>query len=1443
MADELNRPAHEPASPPPSPPSSPPTSPPAASRRRAWHPWRWLGGSLLLLVLLVGAAIGGVVWALTTPAGTAWALSLVPGVSVTAPQGALIGDFSAERIEANVPGTGDIRLDAPRWQGLSIARGDHGRWLRLHIDSLHVERVVFAPSTAAKPASAPPALPDSLRLPIEVVIGDASIGEFRFGGADAVPVRDIHAAIHLGAEGGAVHSFEALRGAYDKGQASGSARIAADAPFAVGLRVGLAGIDSTPSWQARLVAEGPLAALDVTATARVDATTTHAAQSLDARAIVKPFAAWPLGELRASTSALDLSAFASAAPATALSGEAVATTSAIDQPAVVSLRLDNARAGRYDEGLLPLRSLRAELRARPDHPSVLEVQTLSADLGSAQAPAGRIVASGRWAPERATFAIELQQVRPSLLDGRAPQASLAGSVSIVGTGLASGPPESRAVEIVADIVGQLLDPAVPRAAPREAKLKLSARLGERAIDLRSFDAVLGDARATLSGKLTRSAADAPWRAAGKMTVVDFDPVPWWPGAKDTPLARGTNRINADADFDLVLPSAAPTGSPFDALNALRGEAALSITRSAIAGVPFAAEAAFVNQEGRARPSFDVVVAGNHLSGQGRLAAAGSKRDEWQVSIDAPQLGRLAPLLADAGAATGADKPPAVAGTLSAKASVNGRWPDVTSEGELRAAALRYGGLTLRQADGRWRVGSADNARIDASLSIDDLQSEGRTIERIRAKLDGTARAHRAEVRIESQALPPEWVDTLMAEAAARGVAVSASAGAAPRAAATAASAAASTATNPATPNGRSELLLTAAGGLVEAGGEPAAGWRGRLVELVARSVDTPRRTWLQVRDVSGSVFWAGGPLRVDVQPGRAEALGATLRWKRIAYRGASGRAADARLDLEATIDPIAVAPILRRLQPDFGWDGDLEIGARIEVHSNPAITAEIVVERTRGDLVVAQDFGRQKLGLSDLRFGIDAKAGVWNATVAMAGSTLGVASGAVTARTGSGTAWPEASTPIEGVLELRVADLGSWGTWVPAGWRLGGRLHASASIGGRLGAPSYTGRLEGSKLTARNFLQGINVTDGELAVALEGETARIERFVVHGGQGTARLTGEARLGETPTANLALTADAFELLGRVDRRIVASGKATMRLDAKTIALSGGFKVDEGLIDFTRADAPTLGDDVVVVRRPGGGASPAAESKALAAARVDPPAGRDVKLDLRINVGEKLRIRGRGLDASLRGELHITSPGGNMRVEGSIRAVDGTYQAYGQKLAINRAVITFNGPIDNPRLDIEATRPDLDEVRVGVVVTGTVLNPRVRLFSEPELSDVDKLSWLVLGKPATSTGGAESALLQRAALALLSGEGPGAADKVTRALGLDEFSVRSGAGGVTDTIVSVGKQISDRWYVGYEQGLNSTTGSWQLIYRIARRFTVKAQAGGDNAIDVNWTLRWK
>jgi translocation and assembly module TamB len=247
--------------------------------------------------------------------------------------------------------------------------------------------------------------------------------------------------------------------------------------------------------------------------------------------------------------------------------------------------------------------------------------------------------------------------------------------------------------------------------------------------------------------------------------------------------------------------------------------------------------------------------------------------------------------------------------------------------------------------------------------------------------------------------------------------------------------------------------------------------------------------------------------------------------------------------------------------------------------------------------------------------------------------------------------------------------------------------------------------------------------------------------------------------------------------------------------------------------------------------GGNGSKPAAAGALANADVD----------LRVDLGQALRLRGRGLDTLLRGQLRVTTPGGQLAVNGVVRAEEGTYTAYGQNLRIERGNLIFRGEVGTPQLDILALRADIDQ-RVGVVVIGTPVNPRVRLYSEPDLGQLDTLTWLVLGRAPEGLGRDDTALLQRAALALLAGE-RGGGDGFLQKIGLDELSLsRANTGGVNDTIISLGKQISKRVYVGYEHALGGAGGTLQLIYRIANRITLRARTGSENAVDAIWTWRW-
>ena len=215
-----------------------------------------------------------------------------------------------------------------------------------------------------------------------------------------------------------------------------------------------------------------------------------------------------------------------------------------------------------------------------------------------------------------------------------------------------------------------------------------------------------------------------------------------------------------------------------------------------------------------------------------------------------------------------------------------------------------------------------------------------------------------------------------------------------------------------------------------------------------------------------------------------------------------------------------------------------------------------------------------------------------------------------------------------------------------------------------------------------------------------------------------------------------------------------------------------------------------------------------------------------------IGTRLRISAQIRHGQSRQCQHV-SP---RRIRSQREPVDHV-ATFGQ---IERGDIVFTGALDNPRLDILATRPNTD-VRVGVLISGNAQSPRVQLHSEPEMSESDKLSWLLLGRASEGLGRNDTAIIQRAAVALLAGEGEAPTDTLLRRLGLDDLSVRQSDTDVRETVISLGKQLSRRWYVGYERGVNTTTGTWQLIYRIAQRFSVRMQSGFENAIDVLWTWR--
>jgi translocation and assembly module TamB len=1395
---------------------------------------------LTLLVLLLAGLAGSAWWVWRSPAALPWVLQNVPGLQAAGVTGSLAsGRLQIAQLDWQLPTqAGRLRLWQVDVDGARVVLWPRpGAQALVQVGRLQAERAQYdSPPPSGQPLQAPA----DLRLPIDLAVQQLAIDDLQI---DALPpVRQLRATVALGADSGRQHRVDGLQLALETGTAAtpapvklaGQLQIGTAAPLAVqarlqasspGMAPGAPGSaqprrQAVPPWQATLSAQGPLAALQTELQLRGDAPAGGTAPQLQARATVQPFAAWPLGTLQLQTAGLDLAALSPRLPQTRLAGRADLQTLGRNQPAALSATLDNSLPGAWDTGRLPLRQLQLQASGRPDQTDRLRLDRFNLLLGDAVGVAGRITGQGNWRGDALGLQLQIDQLLPARLHGSAAPLRLSGPLAVEARGLPSAAATTAAPSVAAApptvAVDGTLNGQWADGSGLPMQLRLVGEASPRHLLITQAEARAGSALAKVSGQA--QAEGGGWRLQGQATLADFDPRPWWRGPEGSAWRRGPHRLQGEVSANLLWRPALAARAGDLAIDrllaALDGDARLRLADSQLAGVPLAADIALQSQGPSAQVQGTLALGGNRftLDGQGGADAAA---DRWQATLQAPTLATLAPLRAlvdelapDSAAAI--DRAWPTAGNLQATLQTQGRWPALQSQGSLQASQLDSAAFALRQAILSWRQGDRTDAPLQLSLQVQGLRSAGQQLDGLAITLNGTLADHAIRLNADSPLRPPAWTENLLG------------------------------------PTGNGTRLVGEARGQWTPGAAGAGG-RYRLQGLGlnggARQVPTDTKPWLSAQGLAGTLqLYADGSLQsVQLAPGRVQLPGTALNWRNL------GWADGGSLVVAAELETIDVARLLSRLQPDMGWRGDLTLGGRIDITSSAqALDADIVLARGGGDLSVVDDLGQaQPLGLSELRLALSAQGGRWQFAQGLVGARIGSVVGAQVLTNPPGQRWPQPGAALQGLVEARVANLGTWGTWVPPGWRLSGALDTVAQFDGTLAAPRITGSMRGSGLGLRNVLEGVNLTDGQLDLQLNGDQARIERFSFQGGDGRLDITGGAELGARPALSLQLVADHFRVLGRIDRRVVASGQAGVSLRDRRLQIDGGFTIDEGFLDIGRGDAPTLDNDVRVQRSASAASAAAAELAAAVPARgvgaTPAQAPVQVQMQVKINLGQNLQLRGQGVDTRLAGDVVLTSQGGKLAVTGSVSTVDGRYAAYGQRLEITRGRFVFNGDPGNPRIDVLAIRPNLD-VQVGVLVDGLAQNPRIRLYSDPELADYDKLSWLVLGRSPDGLGSADTALLQRAAFALLSGSGVGPTDKLLEAIGLTDFSFRQTEGDTRDTIITLGKQLSSRWYVGYERGVQATTGTWQLIYRVAQRFTLRAQSGSENAIDMIWTWRW-
>ena len=635
--------------------------------------------------------------------------------------------------------------------------------------------------------------------------------------------------------------------------------------------------------------------------------------------------------------------------------------------------------------------------------------------------------------------------------------------------------------------------------------------------------------------------------------------------------------------------------------------------------------------------------------------------------------------------------------------------------------------------------------------------------------------------------------------------------------------------------------------------QPAV-WQGRLASLRLAASDPAiggGGTWSLGLQQAFDLRWSQGSLEAGAgqalltapaQPNRPAGAPATLAWDPLRWRPGelqtSGRLTGLPMGwIELLGGPqLAGSALSGDLVFEAQWDASL--GA------TPRLRASL--GRTRGDVSVLAENAeggstRLPAGVRDAQLAVQTDGEFVTASLRWDSERAGSAAGQLRTRLVRGGAmgwqWPD-DAPLSGVVRAQLPRIGVWSLLAPPGWRLRGSLAANVSVAGTRADPQLSGTVSADDLALRSVVDGVELQGGRLRARLEGQRLLIDEFMLQGaggtgGGGTLVASGEgAWTRDGPQLQLAVQITSLRASIRSDRQLTVSGQLAARVDAASAELTGTLKVDQAHIQLPDESKPGLGDDVVV-RRAG---APVRKVEAQAAEQARPGA-RQLRLAVDLDLGQNFRVQGQGVDTRLRGTLAIAGQSlAAPRVTGVIRTVGGEYRAYGQRLDIERGVLRFTGRIDNPSLDILAIRPRLTQ-RVGVEITGSVLIPYVRLYSEPELPDAEKLSWLVVGR-ASASGGAEAALVQQAALALLGSRAGAGKRGVAASLGLDEVSFRRD--GAEGPAVTLGKRLGSNLYAAYERSLSGALGTLYVFYDLTRRVTVRAEAGTRTAVDLIFTF---
>lgn len=423
---------------------------------------------------------------------------------------------------------------------------------------------------------------------------------------------------------------------------------------------------------------------------------------------------------------------------------------------------------------------------------------------------------------------------------------------------------------------------------------------------------------------------------------------------------------------------------------------------------------------------------------------------------------------------------------------------------------------------------------------------------------------------------------------------------------------------------------------------------------------------------------------------------------------------------------------------------------------------------------------------------------------------------------------------VDGTLKFVAVDATLVNSFLSPGESAEGQWFGNLRFAGTLEEPLIYGRtglfnakLDSTKLPFEMLPSDIKLTFNGNSSTLEGHLKTPQGEVALNGSADWRTIGEGKaIVTTKGSNLRVTLPP-------DIEFDLTTDVTCEASSDLIKLDGAISIPWAKVSVSKlpASAVDVSDDAVRLDRP--------RAKKKAAGKPIP-----IESNLRIHIGDDVRVEAMGLKARLTGNLNVIQDNGTLGLTGQISVPSGSFKAYGQDLLVRRGEFHFVGAVANPLLDLEAIRnPDrtADDVIAGIRVTGSVDSPQVAVFTDPAKSETEALSYLIRGEGLDPSGDSDNTMITSALINLGLSQGSHVFESLGDAVGISGLGFETEGVGDSSQLVVSG-YVLPGLKVKYGVGIFDSLATLTLRYRVIPRLYVEAVSGVDQALDLLYSFEF-